>query len=218
MTTSPSRTFSMSTLSSKEIFEISQEISRKYSPLVSVKSFAFTKRITLTSKELLEISEDINRKYMPKLNSSRANLVVLPIDQTHLYVSWNPGKTEQNSTAKEAAKAFVLRVYPKPDENPSTATKTWFDVDLDQASTRQQVTVPNEYSAGSFTATIGIRDQDNHLTHLATSKTIHAPPPNMALYPTGDNQGLSAKISQTNPYKQDRLQNTSKSASGQGVK
>jgi hypothetical protein len=218
MTHSPSRISATKALSAKEIFEISQEISRKFSPVDSVKSSGFAKRIALTSKELFEISEEITRKYTPKITSSSPSLVLLPIDPEHLYVSWNVSHTQIASASKGDTQDIVLRIYPKPDETAKTTTKAWFDVALDQAKTRQKVLVPKEHIATTFTAAIGKLDQDDRFTAFATSKAVNTPRNNITTFPPEDSEMLSTKMPQAFSSNQERLQNKNNNASGQSVK
>ncbi len=219
MTISTSDVSASKSLSAKELFVISQEISRKFSPVVSVKSSGHARRIALTPKELRDISEEITRKYVPTLKSKTSNVVVLPIDPENLYVSWNLGQAETTSTVKDESKDVVLRVYPKPEElSGASTTEAWFDVDLDQTKTRQKVSVPLGYHASAYTAAIGLRDQDNQLTTLAASKVIHMSHGHSPQYTTGENKTPSTPVSQASSPSQDRLQNTHKNASGQGIK
>jgi hypothetical protein len=218
MTIATSEISASKSISATELFVISQEISRKFSPVVSVKSSDLARRIALTPKELKEISEEISRKYKPIIKSITSNVVVLPIDPENLYVSWNLGQTETTSTAKDKPKDIVLRVYPKPEEFPSIpTTEAWFDVDLDQTKKRQKVPVPPGQHGGSYTAAIGLRDEDNQLTAFATSNAIHPPRGNSTPHITSENKTLSTDIPQVSSN-QDRLQNINKNASGQSDK
>ena len=217
MTISTSEISASKSLSAMELFVISQEISKKFSPIVSVKSSGSARKVALTQKELNEISEEISRKYKPTLKSKTSNVVVLPIDPEYLYVSWNLGQTETTSTMKDEPESIVLRVYSKPEELPMTSTREiWFDVDLDQTKKRQKVPVPSGQHGSSYTAAIGLRDEDNQLTTLATSNAIHSPRGNSIPHTSSENKTLSTDISQASPN-QDRLQNINKNASGQSV-
>lgn len=217
MTHSSSKISPTNALSAKELFGISQEISRKFSPVVAVKASGFAKRITLTSKELFEISEEITRKYPPKITASTSNLVLLPIDPEHLYVSWNVSRAQITSASKDGTQDIVLRIYPTPDET-ATTTKTWFDVALDSAKTRQKVLMPKEYHVNNYTVAIGTRDQDDRFTAFATAKTVHAPRNNITTFPSGDSRMLSTKIPQAFSSNQERLPNKNNNASGQSIK
>ena len=197
---------------------ISQEISRKFSPVVSVKSSGLARRIALTPKELRDISEEITRKYVPTLKSKTSNVVVLPIDPENLYVFWNLGQAETTPGLVDNTKDIVLRIYPKPEEFPSTSiAEAWVDVDLDQTKTRQKVPFPKGQQACSYTAAIGLRDEDNRLTTLATSKAVHTPRGITAMHTASENKTLSTNCAQFSSN-QDRLQNINKSASGQSAK
>jgi hypothetical protein len=135
--------------------------------------------------------------------------------------SWNLGQTDTTSTVKDKLKDIVLRVYPKLEEFPNTSTaEVWFDVDLDldQTKTRQKVRIPAGQHASWYTAAIGLRDEDNQLTTLATSNAIHSPRCNRIQHTFSENKTLSTNISQAFSLNQDRLQNLNKSASGQSDK
>jgi hypothetical protein len=218
MTISTSEISASKSISATELFVISQEISRKFSPVVSAKSSDLARRIALTPKELKEISEEISRKYKPIIKTITSKVIVMPIDPQNLYVSWNLGQTETTSTVKDKPKDIVLRVYPKPEEFPSTpTTEAWFDVDLDQTKKRQKVPVPSGQHGSSYTAAIGLRDEDNQLTTFATSNAIHSPRGNSPPHITSEKNTLSSNIPQVS-CNQDRLQNINKSGSGQSDK
>ncbi len=218
MTISTSEISASKSISATELFVISQKISKKFSPVVSVKSSGLARSIALTPKELKEISEEISRKYKPIIKSITSNVVVVPIDPENLYVSWNLGQTETTSTLNDKPKDIVLRVYPKLEESPSTSTaEVWFDVDLDQTKTRQKVRVPAGQHASWYTAAIGLRDEDNQLTTLATSNAIRSPQGNSSPHSPSEQNTLSSNILQASSDR-DRLQTISKSASGQSVK
>jgi hypothetical protein len=156
-------------------------------------------------------------KYVPTLKSKTSNVVVLPIDPEHLYVFWNLGQTETTSTLDDKTKDIVLRVYPIREEFPSTSiAEAWVDVDLDRTKTRQKVPFPKGQHTCSYTAAMGLRDEDNRLTTLATSKAIHTPRGNTPTHTSSENKTLSTNIPQVSSN-QDRLQNMNKSASGQSA-
>lgn len=218
MTISTSGISASKSISATELLTISQEISRKFSPVVSVKSSDLARRIALTPKELRDISEDITRKYVPTLKSKTANVVILPIDPENLYVFWNLGQAETTPVLEDKTNDIVLRVYPKPEEFHSTPmVETWVDVELDQTKTRQKVPFPKGQQTSSYTAAIGLRDEDNQLTTLATSKAVHTSCGNTAMHTASENKTLFTSTSRFF-FNQDRLQNINKSALGQSTK
>lgn len=218
MIISPLKISAMNTFSTKELFEISQEISKNFSPVVSIKSSGFAKRITLTSKDLLDLSEEITRKYTPKITSSRPNLVLLPIDPEHFYVSWNVDRAEISSASKGDKQDIVLRIYPKPDETTkTTTTKAWFDVNLDLAKSRQKVLVPEAHRANIYTAAIGNLDQENRFTTFVTSNAIHTPRNNVARFPSVISGMLATKMPQAISSNEERSPNKNKNISGQSI-
>ncbi len=192
MTVSTSKICAKGQLEPKEIFEIAEEINRKYSPIVSAKSHIATKRITLTSKQLLEISDEISRKYTPKLNANTPKLILLSIDPARIYASWNLTVTKQSPAIEidSQEQNIVLRIYPHEDANTKLTTRTkWFDVDLNTNHTKQTIMVPNEYRASSYTGAIGRRDQNDSLTVITTFK-IEDSPRNFGVANNLENSGL----------------------------
>lgn len=207
-------------LAPEQIYEISQEISRKYSPMVSAKSFGLAKRIALTSKELFEISEEITRKYAPKLNSDTPKLLLLPIDPQHLYASWNLGDSKVTSVAMDDThkQDIVLRIYPKRDETITVnAVNDWFDVAIKPEQTRQKVLIPKEYKASKYTAAIGKLDLEDHLTVLATSKAAYPLRAIEAGHPTGYSGMPANNLFQAFSTNQEKLPDSRYNVSSRGI-
>jgi len=190
-TISPSRMHSGTRLEPKDILEIAQEISTKYSPTLPVKSFRLKKRITLTSKQLLEISDEISRKYKPKINLDKPKLVLLPIDPDHLYVSWNLGTSLSTTELKEEAQEqdIVLRIYPTQDNNTKgELTKNWLEVNITPGQTRQKVKLPSVNKSSSFIAAIGKRTPNDQFTVMTASEVAHRPYYKSANYSHNDKE------------------------------
>lgn len=214
---SPSRYISQAKLSPREILEISQEISRDYSPAVSVNSPRLTAKIKLSPTEMLEISKEISRKYTLKISTSTPELVLLPVDPEHLYAYWNPGQTRITSASKDDSHEIVLRIYSQPDENiKTTTTKSWFDVVIDNSRTQQKVLLPMQVNASAYSATIGKRYPDDRLAAFATSNVVHVPRGSMAPYQCGEGAIIPRTMPQALSSSQEQSYYTSKNASGQG--
>jgi len=219
---SPSRPISQAQLSPWEILEISQEISRDYSPVASVNPPPLAAGITLSPKEMLEISEEISRNYTLKISIGLPRLVLLPVDPDHLYAYWNPGQDSKTPSSKDDSHEIVLRIYPQTDENTrTTATKAWFDVVVDNSQTRQKVFVPMEsnastYNASTYSAAIGKRYSDDRLTAFATSKVVQVPRGSRTSYQCGEGAVLPATMPQVLLSGEEKSHSTNKNASGQG--
>lgn len=214
---SPSRHISQAKLPPQEILEISQEISRNYSPVASVKPSPLAARIRLSPTEMLEISEEISRKYTLKISTGTPELVLLPVDPGHLYAYWNPGDARTTPASKNDSEEIVLRIYSQPDENAkTTTTKPWFDVAIDNSRTQQKVLLPMEANASAYSATIGKRYPDDRLAAFAISKVVHVPRGGMAPYQCGDSAIMPGAMSQALLSSQEKSHHTSKNASGLG--
>lgn len=212
-------------LTPAELFNISEEIKRKFSPMVSVRSMRGAKPVTLTSTELLEISTDISRKFAPVINSLTPKVIVLPVDPHHLYLSWHLGRSEtalampDTLASKPDAQDIVLRIYPKPDENVTPPPpEPWFDVDIEPSENRRYVRVPKEHKANVYTVVLGERNEEGRLTTVfATSNVAQTPRANDALL-TSETGVLSSSVSSLfNSSDQEPIPVISRNASGQGV-
>lgn len=213
---SPSRYISQAKLSPREILEISQEISRNYSPVASVNSPGLTAKIRLSPREMLEISKEISRKNTLKISTSTPELVLLPVDPEHLYAYWNPGETRITSASKDDSHEIVLRIYSQPDENTKITTKSWFEVVIDNSRTQQKVLLPMQVNASAYSATIGKRYPDGRLAAFATSNVVHVPRGSTAPYQCGEGAIIPRTMLQALLSSQEQSHYTSKNASGQG--
>jgi Domain of unknown function (DUF4912) len=213
----PSRPISQAQLSPPEILEISQEIGRNYSPVVSVNPPQPAAKIRLSPAEMLKISEEISRNYTLKISTGLPQLVLLPVDPNHLYAYWNPGQDRITPALKDDSHEIVLRIYWQPDENiKTTPTKSWFDVVLDNSQTQQKVLLPTQVNASAYSATIGKRYPDDHLTAFSTSKVVQVPRGSRASYQCGEGAVLPATMPQALLSGEEKSHSTNKNASGQG--
>ncbi|TAL54989.1 MAG: DUF4912 domain-containing protein [Methylovulum sp.] len=230
MTFSRSRYDTQIKLSPEELFEISQEISRKFAPNASTdpafppdafpSRYAPRKfgekpinsllhaghhsRIRLSPQEMFEISQEISRKYAPNMSTGTPELVLLPVDPSHLYAYWNLGDDKNITGLKEeSANPLILRIYWRPDENAAISnTKIWFDVALDTFQSRQKIRLPIDGTA--YSAVIGRLYPDNSLTVFADSNLIHVPFDKMRASPI---QQRRAKLSAAEGIPGPALQN-----------
>jgi hypothetical protein len=214
---SPSRYIFPAKLSPREILEISQEISRTYSPVASVNSPRLAAKIRLSPTEMLKISEEISRKYTLKISTNTPELVLLPVDPENLYAYWNPVQTRITSASKDDSHEIVLRIYSQPGENTrTTTTKSWFDVVIDNTRTQQKVLLPMQVNASAYSATIGKRYPDDRLAAFATSKIVRVPRGGMAPNQCREGAIIPRTMPQALISSQEQSHYTSKNASGQG--
>ena len=84
-------------LSAREVLEISQEISRNFTPCFSSGMPELVEKIRLSPKELLDIGDEIGRSFAPKASYNIPEVILLPVDPGHLYAYWNLGENRENS-------------------------------------------------------------------------------------------------------------------------
>lgn len=216
MISSLSKPLSKPMLSSQEILEISQEISRSYSPVAKAKLAQPTApEFRLSPTEMLQISEEISRKYALQTFADSPQLVLLPVDPHHLYAYWSPDQDKRISLSKDESNEIVLRIYPQPHENTKNPpTQSWFDVVIDNSQTQQKVPLPAQANANAYSATIGKRYPDDRIAAFSTSKVVHVPRSSRASYHCS--KGVASGILPPAPFSnQEKSYSTNKNVSGQ---
>lgn len=164
-------------LSSKELLEISQEISREFAPSAVIDSPEPVSKIKLSPKEMFEISEEIRQDFAPRASNNAQELVLLPVDPEHLYAYWNLGDDKPDATPKiDSENQLTLRIYPEPNKNTDILkTKPWFDVAIDSTQAQQSVFLSMQAHETAYSATIGKRFPDNSLVPFVHSNITHVP-------------------------------------------
>ncbi|MGZ4970743.1 MAG: DUF4912 domain-containing protein [Methylobacter sp.] len=159
------------------MLEISQEISRNFTPCFSSGMPERVEKTRLSSKELLDISEEIGRDFAPRPSYNSPEVVLLPVDPGHLYAYWNIGKKREISKPdNEPKEQLTLRIYSQPDEDKeANETASWFDIAIDNSETGQQVTLPHPADETAYSAAIGRHLVDDSFIVFAHSNIIHAP-------------------------------------------
>jgi len=163
-------------LSAKEMLEISQEISRDFTPCFSSQMPELEKKIRLSPRELLDIGKEIGRDFAPKVSANTSELTLLPVDPGHLYVYWHVAEDKEMAvSASDDKDQLTLRIYSQPDEEKTAAeTAAWFDVAIDSPSAQQQVSLPSAVDNTAYSAAIGKCCADDSFIALAHSNIVHA--------------------------------------------
>jgi hypothetical protein len=163
-------------LSAKDMLEISQEISRDFTPCFSSQMPELVEQIRLTPRELLDIGEEIGRDFAPKASYHIPELILLPVDPGHLYAYWNLGENRETPMPDNNSKdQLTLRIYSQPEEERADPqTPLWFDVAIDSPKTQQQVSLPSPVDETAYSAAIGKCCADDSFITFAHSNIIHA--------------------------------------------
>jgi hypothetical protein len=164
-------------LSAKDLLEISQEISRHFTPCYSSGMPELVEKIRLSPTELLDIGDEIGRSFAPTAFYNIPEVVLLPVDPGHLYAYWNLGENREISAPDDEHKnQLTLRIYSQPEEEKAaTETAAWFDIAIDSPNTRQQVSLPGPVEETAYSAAIGKYCEDDGFIAFAHSNIIHAP-------------------------------------------
>ncbi|MEI6068006.1 MAG: DUF4912 domain-containing protein [Methylococcaceae bacterium] len=206
-------------ISAEEMLEISQEINRAFTPIFPIEIAAPACQHPLSSKEMLQISEEISLDFAPRASNNTQKLVLLAVDPDHLHAYWNLGEDPSGSTQKtDPGHQLTLRIYSEPDNLADTLKKKpYFDVAVDGAQAKKNITLPQHTHQTTYSATLGNRYQNDSQAPLASSNITHVPPgkvmPHPAeVSPTGDKSSPQSVIANqgTSFYKNN-------SASGQRI-
>jgi len=162
-------------LSAKEMLEISQEISRNFTPCYSNPMPEFAEKIRLSPSELLDIGEEIGRDFAPKPACNTPEVMLLPVDPGHLYAYWNLGENREISKpVNDHNDQLTLRIYSQSEEESVVSeTVSWFDVVIGRAMTHQQVSLPSPVDDTVYSAAIGKSGADDSFIEFAHSNIIH---------------------------------------------
>jgi len=181
-----------SLLSPAEMLAVSQEISLKFSPNASTllasneQSFGIAvpapntqvkpvntfdipnTEFVISDQELQVISNNIARDYAPEPATSVSELVLLPVDPTHMYAYWSLTESEGEQTGNP----LLLRFYWRPDAETKLSS-VWFDVAVDPLNASQQINLPIDDS--SYSAAIGYLSSEHKFNALVTSNVASVP-------------------------------------------
>jgi hypothetical protein len=161
-------------LSAKDMLEISQEISRNFTPCFSSPATEPDEKIRLSPRELWDIGEEIGRDFAPKPSGNIPALMLLPVDPGHLYAYWDLGRDKDISMPDN--EQITLRIYSQSDDEEASAeTVSWFDVAIDNPMTQQQVSLSCPVNETAYSAAIGKWGADDGFIAIAHSNIIHAP-------------------------------------------
>lgn len=165
-------------LSAKDMLEISQEISRNFTPCFSSRMPELVEKIRLSPRELLDIGNEIGRDFAPKVSPNTSELTLLPVDPGHLYAYWHVAENREKAEPdNKGDDQLTLRIYAQPEEETETAateTATWFDVAIDSTNTQQQISLPSIVDETAYSAEIGKYYEDDGFVAFAHSNIIHA--------------------------------------------
>ena len=166
------KTFKAS-LSSKELFEISGEISKRYAP---VKPAELNDDSVPTQQELLEVSQNISRYFAPRISSNSQKLVVLSIDPQHLYIYWSLDENQDYTLSRRIFnKEMVLRVYSRlTGKRVLAPAKPLVEIAIDDFHSRQKIYLPAPENPTIYSASIGQAIVGEGFVSLIDSNVTHA--------------------------------------------
>ena len=162
-------------LSKKELFEISGEISKGYAPVKPAKPVKIHNDSVPTQQELLEVSQNISRYFAPSISTNSQRLVVLPIDPQHLYIYWSLDENQDFKLSQRMINnGMVLRVYSQLKEKRAPApVKPLVEIAINDFHSRQKIYLPAPETHTVYSASIGQTTADDSFVSLIDSNTAH---------------------------------------------
>jgi len=162
-------------ISSTELFKISDEISRKFSPVPADKLDSKTNTPRPSTSELLEVSQKINLYYAPKAVSADKCLTLLSVDPRHIYVYWNLNNDNPNALLHTMnSNELVLRVYSQPELNNSPIKPIpLLELPVHDFQHQQKIPVPIASQATLYSASIGKPTAENKFLPVIKSNELH---------------------------------------------
>lgn len=159
-------------LTAQEMLDISQEISRDFTPCFA--SPEPSAKIRFSSRELLDIGQEISRDFAPRLAVDTSVLTLLPVDPGHLYAYWHLAEDVETAKPADNREQLAIRIYSQPEQPETEAETTWFEVAVDIPRTQQQLTLPDNPDKIAYSAAIGKHREDDSFIVLASSNIVHA--------------------------------------------
>ena len=164
-------------LSRKELLGISNEISKRFTPVKPIKVPELGNDIKFSSKELLEVSQNISLYYAPSISPNTKRLVLLPIDPHHLYAYWSLGDNETNRISQTLIDSeLALRVYSKSVEGLGVIKeKPVIEIAVHEVQARKRIKLPVAAlnAATVYSASIGEYIPENGFVPLLESNNTH---------------------------------------------
>ncbi|KAF3982156.1 MAG: DUF4912 domain-containing protein [Methylococcales symbiont of Hymedesmia sp. n. MRB-2018] len=154
----------------KELFKISQKISKNYSPNRPLVKLDNNVSMSLTQAQLLEVSQNINLYYTPRVLSNNSTLALLPIDLEHFYVYWNLADYHQYSHGHQNDD-LKLRVY---SQCKKTKPKLVYESTVSSMQRQQRINFQKSEKGAIYTASLGKSLDANNFLALLNSNEIYS--------------------------------------------
>jgi len=162
-------------ISSQEMFNISDEINRNYAPIAPIKQKTSPAKVNSPCTNLLEVSQNISLYYAPKLSSSTKELTLLSINPLQFYTYWNLNENHSHLLSTTMYNDELrLRVYAQPEQGKTPVnSKSIFESPIHSIQGQKKISIPNASENMSYSATIGKCTLDDNFISLITSNELH---------------------------------------------
>ncbi len=166
-------------ISAKEMFKVSHEISRNYSPVAPLVSSKKQINASISAKELLEVSDNISLYYAPRKTSDNTHLTLLIVDPNHLYVHWNLANNQARLLLNTIySDELVLRIYSHPSRDVGQSlSKPIFEQSIHNFQFQQEIKIPEPKQQTVYSGYIGKALSENNFVSLVKSNHLHVDNP-----------------------------------------
>jgi len=148
-----------------DLLLISQSITQRFSPNRPRAKCFTTNNSAISSQQLREVSQQISTYYAAKLDWNIPRLLLLPVTPNSLYIYWNLGHYQMDfiRPKQQAEKQWLLRVVAQSTtEVKKIMDKPVFEMPIEQAQSRQKITLETAYKPAIYSASLGMLDI-NHI-------------------------------------------------------
>ncbi len=184
--------------SMQDMFKISEEINKDFSPADFVKESKKDKDAKLSSQEMLEVSENISLYFSPGVTSNKQRLMLLPVDPQHLYAYWSMDGQSSNKVANRLLNdQVVLRVYASSEGDNGVEQTLAVEVTVHELQSQQRIRLPFSEQVIDYSASIGVLTSEKGFDSLLKSNNTLLAPQKSVIQSTSDKESKPLVADQT---------------------
>lgn len=158
----------------QNMFEISKTI-KKSRPADLFKKIKQDTPLGLTSQEMLKVSQNISLYFSPRIEPSKPNLTLLPVDPQHLYAYWVLDGQSSNKLAYSLLKdQLVLRVYSRSSAEGEIEKNLSVEKTIHDFQSQKLIKLPGSGQVIDYSASIGKLNSKKAFDPLIKSNTMPA--------------------------------------------
>jgi len=161
--------------SAQEMLDISNQISRNFSPVAPTSLTSNNSEVELSKHFLQEVSQNISSYYAPKLSPTTKSLTLLAINPQHLSVHWNLGANNSHLLLPAMLNdELILRIYAQAEiKKDHVKLNPIMELPVHSIQQQKEITIPPSKDQTLYSAYIGQRTSENTFNSLIQSNKLH---------------------------------------------